>query len=389
MKTPRTQEFKGFADWIEIFRSGPQTASDSSTKQWEDGELDEMAANFDASNPFPLVIGHPKTDSPAYGWGASVKRDGPTLFARFGQVHDGVNKAAQSGAYRNRSIKVAKGPKGWKIVHVGLLGAAPPAVEGLAPVYSADAPGETYEFGWAEAAGFRVMARGLRSLREWMIEKFGLEAADKALPSDLSDSLSMYADDSAHTPEPAPAPTFNAPPNPQPEPTVPDPKTFTQADLDAAIAAEKLKTDAALARIQANEFAGRLAANTAYVQTLTADQDGKVRLLPAQAEGVAEFLTRLQGVESAEFEFAAGDETKKQSLFEFAKGLLGAMPPQLQLGGERAGHDSSPAAVIATFNAPEGVSVDASQSELYSRAKAYQAQHPGTDWIAAVHAVGG
>jgi hypothetical protein len=52
---------------------------------------------------------------------------------------------------------------------------------------------------------------------------------------------------------------------------------------------------------------------------------------------------------------------------------------------EVAGHQKSAAAV--EFAAPDNLGVDASRLELHSQAIAYQAAHPGTDYVAAVKAV--
>lgn len=332
-----TAEFKGFADWVEVFAAGTHTDSQGQTKTWSEADLDEMVRNFNADDPFPLVIGHPKTDSPAYGWGAAVKREGGKLLSQFAKVPDAVEKAAQTGAYRNRSAKIVKTASGHKLVHVGLLGATPPAIEGLAAVYNAADEGETYEFsGLANSLPWlaRSMARMGRALRDFAIGKWGQEDADKALPAWPIEELERIAAQA----EADASKSFSAPPAP----------ALTQADIDAAVATavtaaraeEAAKRQPLEAQLRESAHAQALAANQAFVSTLISDLDAKVRLTPAEARGWAAALTYAQQLQGSEFTFAAGDGAEqKPTLYEFMKGKLAALAPRLELGRERATQD--------------------------------------------------
>jgi len=97
-------------------------------------DLDRIAAGFKPDDPdgSPLVLGHPHTDDPAYGWAAGVRRDGDRLLVQFRDVPDTVRNLVDSGRYRNVSVKLS--PDKSRLIHVGLLGAVPPAITGLAPV---------------------------------------------------------------------------------------------------------------------------------------------------------------------------------------------------------------------------------------------------------------
>jgi hypothetical protein len=395
----RGGEFKGFDDYVEVFRSGTHTDSSGNRQEWTDAHLDQIVANFDANDSAPVVIGHPKTDSPAWGWVESLKRDGSGLFVKFHKLTPKFIEWAKGGHVRNRSVKILSTPKGYKLGHVGFLGAAPPAIEGLAPLqFDASQPGQVFEF--AVPAGFQMslLARSLRRMRDFFIEKFGAETADRVMPAwDIEHAEQLAAEASA---ESRASSSFNAPANPPviPEghPMTGNAATFTQADLDAAAEkARKEAEDATTAKLapqlQAAEFAKRLAANKAFVAGLVKDPDGKCRLTPAQAAGVAEFLSALEGFEAttAEFTFTADkDEQKKATLAQFAKDLLGGLPVQLQLGQERATHDA-PAGATSHFNAPAGTTVSNDRAALFTKAKAYQAEHPSTEWLDCVKAVGG
>ena len=53
---------------IKIFKSGTQTTAAGQTIEFSDADLIACAAAYDPSaSEAPIVIGHPKTDAPAYG----------------------------------------------------------------------------------------------------------------------------------------------------------------------------------------------------------------------------------------------------------------------------------------------------------------------------------
>lgn len=118
---------------IEIFRIGKHTDSAGNEKEWNHADLDNLAEKYNSQKEYraPLVIGHPQTDSPSYGWVEFLDRVGDRLFASVAAVSEKVTQAVQSGMFRNVSIALYADNL---LRHVGLLGAAPPAVKGLAPV---------------------------------------------------------------------------------------------------------------------------------------------------------------------------------------------------------------------------------------------------------------
>lgn len=327
-------------DWVELFSVGPKTDSNGNSKVWTDDELAEMAANFDPNDAFPIVIGHPKMDSPAWGWGQALKHEAGKLFARFEKLAPKFIEWGQAGHIRNRSVKIVKGPKGYRIAHVGFLGAAPPAVEGMEAIqFSAADDGQVFEFAWRDAQGLNLFARMQRRLREFLIEKYGQETADRVTPvHDAEDAERLAAEVMAEPTAPAAASSFTAP---ETSPMSGNDKTFTQADIEAA---EKRARDDIEAKYQAQlkaaEFSQRVSTNQAFVDNLVKDKDGKCRLTPARAAGVAEFLATLEGVDAAEFTFSAEGTEKKAQLAQFAKDMLAGLPVQLNLGKEQADKDA-------------------------------------------------
>ncbi|WP_421793519.1 hypothetical protein [Hydrocarboniphaga effusa] len=383
-------QFAKIDGWVPVFAAGTQIDSKGKKKDWSEADLDQIVSNFDANDSAPIVVGHPKHDSPAWGWVEELKREGVSLFAKFRDVAPEFRAWGKAGHIQNRSIKILNSPSGYKLGHIGFLGAMQPAVAGMERIeFSAD-EGETYEFGvnsgWSAAWSLRALARGLRSMRELLVAEKGVEAADKAFPIwPIEDAERAAADAEAHQQQQASQGLYSAPDNNESNP-VPDPtKQFTQADIDRAVAAERAKID------KSNQFAARLAEHRSFVSTLVSNDKGEVRLTPAQAEGVAEFLAAVGAADAQEFTFNAADGSEqKPKLVDFAKKLFSSLPPQMKVGGERAGSSSEPNKVQShSFNAPQGTTVDPEQAALYDKATEYQAKHPGTDWITAVTAVGG
>lgn len=54
---------------IHFFRAGTHTASDGRTLSFSQSDLAKIAAAYNpATHEAPIVVGHPKTDAPAFGW---------------------------------------------------------------------------------------------------------------------------------------------------------------------------------------------------------------------------------------------------------------------------------------------------------------------------------
>ncbi len=54
---------------IEVFRPGTFTAMSGASFTASASDLAALADRYDAeNNPVPVVVGHPRTDAPAYGW---------------------------------------------------------------------------------------------------------------------------------------------------------------------------------------------------------------------------------------------------------------------------------------------------------------------------------
>ncbi len=87
-----------------------------------------MASYNPEHHEAPVVVGHPKSNGPAYGWVEKLKRVGGVLMAKLKQVEPAFAEIVEAGRYKKRSASFyADG----SLRHVGFLGAQPPAVKGL------------------------------------------------------------------------------------------------------------------------------------------------------------------------------------------------------------------------------------------------------------------
>lgn len=135
--------------WIEVFRAGKQTDSAGNTKDWTTEDLDTIVKTYndqpaDARHEAPVVLGHPETDKPAYGWVQQLKREGNILLAELKDLSDNFVEMVKNGMYKKRSISLYAD---MLLKHIGFLGAVPPAVKGLAdPIFNHAGVSTTIEF---------------------------------------------------------------------------------------------------------------------------------------------------------------------------------------------------------------------------------------------------
>lgn len=352
---------------IEVFRAGTFQPMQGDPITFSADDLRAIASNYDAAAPAPVVVGHPKTDDPAYGWAAGFSVDGDRLVADIGEIEPSFADAVKDGRYKKISLSLftpdaTNNPKPghWYPKHIGFLGAAAPAVPGLRTVaFASDEGAVTFEF--ADAGALRDVAGLFRSMRDFFIEKFGLEAADKALPA-----WSIgWIDDAADRDPPQPYPAYSEPPMPDPKPGLqPDDLARRQSDLD------KRERDL------------NHADHVAFAEGLI----GEGRLIPVLKDKVVAVLDGLApiGGVRTEVSFAEGGESKTVAVADLIKDVLKAQPKVVSFGQVDLG---APPDGSVDFAMPQGMTADPASAELHARALAYQAQHPGSDYMAAVAAV--
>lgn len=316
--------FKGFGDWIEVFKGGTQTDSQG-IEHDGDALIDLAIEKFDPSHHEPpVVIGHPKANAPAFGWVEGLKKeikDGVTvLFARLRQVAPEFEDMVRRGLFKKRSASFY--PDG-RLRHIGFLGAAPPAVKGLKDV---EFNNNEDHFDFDGPAKERSMKEVLDILKFWE----GWKKDNAPIPPQEKD--------------PAPA------------------KSFSEADLEAAKkAAAKEAAIAERTKVEA-EFAEREreAAKSQRKEAIKSWYDDNLKagkIAPAWGKmGLMEFMERLDADE-AEISFAEGKD--KISLYEWFRSFMEALPKVVEFK-EIAGRDTddTPASEKLTALAQERAKKD-------------------------------
>jgi len=185
---------------IEIFRTGTHTNSNGDEKSWTEKDLDSIVSKYNPQeHEAPIVIGHPKDNAPAYGWVEGLERKGSVLYAKIKDLVPEFVDIMKKGLYKKRSISLYPD---MTLRHVGFLGATPPAIKGLADIKFSEQEAVTFEFSdWKDNRIAAIFQR----LRDFIIEKFGLDTADKIITSyDIEDvklpddevAQSAFAEDS-------------------------------------------------------------------------------------------------------------------------------------------------------------------------------------------------
>lgn len=370
---------------LEIFKPGKHTALNGQTLAFSEADLRATVAAYDPGlHEAPLVVGHPGIDAPAYGWVKGLSFSEGAMAAEPDQVDAAFAELVNAGRFKKISASFylpdAPGnpsPGVYYLRHVGFLGAQPPAVKGLKNASFAASEEGVIEFGdWAD----QVEAGLFRKLREWIISKFGVEEADKALPGWDVDLVQTEAAQPEQDNETDVAPAYAEGKHHNKE----DRSMRTPEQLAAQEAALQQK-EASFAEREAKLLQQERKAsheeNLAFAEGLV--KEGK--MLPALKEQAVAMLDFTSGFEAGQVvEFGEGDGKKSVPAGELFKNLLSSQPKIIEFGevakpeGER---------TTVEFAAAPGCVVDAAGLELHNKALAYQHQNPGTAYIDAAKAV--
>lgn len=351
---------------VEVFRPGTFRAMNGQEYSFSEADVASMASGYDPERaPAPVVVGHPGHDAPAFGWAKAFEvNEAGTLIAELGELAPEFVSAVEGGRYRKISMKFFPPdasnnpvPGQYYPRHIGFLGGAAPAVSGLAPVQFAD-DADLVEIAFALPEVAESTASVMRRVREFFIEKFGLEAADQAVP----EYHIRWIEEAGKEPDPEPG--FTEPKQEE------KPMSGDDTDLKAR--------EADLAR---RERAMAHAENVSFADGLI----GAGRLLPVQKDGVVALLDQLAVEGGDQIAFSDGGTEKKASPAQILRDVLSAAPEVVPLGKTDLGDDG--AAGAPAFASPDGLAVDSADIETHAKALAFQSAHPGTDYLAAVMAV--
>ncbi|TCM84791.1 hypothetical protein [Rhodovulum steppense] len=364
---------------IEVFRPGTFTPMQGDALTYSAADLKAVADAYDPETaPAPIVVGHPATDAPAFGWIKAFEYDATEgrLFAEADEIDPAFSDAVRAGRYKKVSLSFFRPdhpanpvPGTWYPKHVGFLGGAAPAVPGLRNVKFAIPADEAATFTGEFACRAGDEAAGiLRGLRDFLIEKFGLEDADKALPAYRLEWLESISADPGDKPVVAAPDTPAVPPDQKKEPAVsqqPDP-AFAEREATLTAREEQLK---------ARERDLAHADNVAFAEGLVTEG----RLLPASKDKVVAILDALPAETSVSF--AAGEAITPAAAI---RQVLAEQPKVVSFGAldlPEAGQSDG-----ASF-AADGKPVDPAGLELHHKALTFQRANPGTAYMDAVRAV--
>lgn len=362
---------------LHIFKPGRHTAMSGVELAFSEADLAATAAAYDSAlHEAPIVVGHPAADGPAYGWIKSLAFAEGGLEAEPEQVDPAFAELVKAGRFKkiSASFYPPDSPKNpvpgvYYLRHVGFLGAQAPAVKGLrSPEFAEDDGAVSFEFGEYDDIANATL---WRSLRDWMIGKFGQDEADRVLPGYQVQQLEQGAQDElreAQAEATAISPSFSESNHQETSTVTPEEK--------AALEAENAQLKAQLAAAKTAQIHKD---HAAFAESLVASG----QLLPAQQGVAVATLDFFAGAETP-IEFGEGDA--KKPLIEGFKEFLSALPKRIEFGEAATGEKAASAAVSVDFAAPQGYSVDAEALATHRKALAHQAQHK-TDYLAAVKAV--
>ncbi|MCP4023721.1 MAG: hypothetical protein GY729_17890 [Desulfobacteraceae bacterium] len=268
--------------WIDIFKGGKVKDSLGNP---HDGDrlIDVAVSTFDDSHQPPIVVGHPQTNAPAYGWvnglRKHIKNGVAFLQAKLEQVNPDFADLVRSGAYKKRSAAFYSDGK---LRHVGFLGATPPAIKGLRDVDFNEE--EAIYFNFEEPKGKGMTFKSFKELfTAWKATKYDPDfEPDMAVIEDEADAPPSVAEEN---------------------------KFFSEADVRAAtekaIKKEKELFEAEFAEKEAKRKQKFLFAEIA-TDVKSKKEAGKMP--PAWEEmGIVQFMQRL-ACNDAEIEFAEGSK---------------------------------------------------------------------------------
>ena len=316
---------------IEILRTGTFTAMNGEQHTFGDDDLAAIAAAYNTElHEAPIVVGHPKSNGPAYGWVKGLKFAGGRLIPDAGDIDQDFADLVRAKRFKkvSASFYAADGagnptPGIQHLRHVGFLGAMPPAVKGLKVCeLSEDESCIEIEFGEREE---RAAGRLFRGLREYLIGDRDLETADRVLPTweierleqAGSDAASMFAEDGR-----APADPPKTEEDDMPDKTKPGGSTDLserERELDAR-QAEQDKRDAEFAEQRKAE---QTKANGAFLDGLV--KEGK--LPQGMRPSVLGFMEKLDTETTLDF-----GEARDVPMTDAFQKLLGQLPAMVDFG---------------------------------------------------------
>lgn len=103
-------------------------------KDLPESRIDEIVSSYNPTHhEAPITLGHPKDDSPSWGWIKKLMKVGKLLYAEIDPVPE-LEKWLKEKRYKKRSIAIYPPDKErstYSLRHVAFLGGTPPRIKGM------------------------------------------------------------------------------------------------------------------------------------------------------------------------------------------------------------------------------------------------------------------
>lgn len=318
---------------IRLFRTGTFTSVEGVKVSLGESDLASIAASYDAAtNPAPLVIGHPQIDDPAYGWvdRLEVKGDELLAYPDPAQLEPSFAEAVNAGRYAKVSAQFYPPdnphnptPDQFYLKHIGFLGAHAPGVKGLGRVsFAAGDTGDLVTF-----------------------------EQEKTMPP-TDDNKDANKDREASFAE----------------------REQSLADREAKI---KAREEAAEKKAKDDLHTANVSFAEGLLKEAKIKPEGKTLLV-----GV---LDALGGDDVVSFGEGVADMSPRAALLK----IFDTAQPLVSLGEIAADDGKAIEGKLASFAAPAGYEVDPARAAIFAKAQALQAENPKLGWMDAVRRAGG
>ncbi len=344
-------------NYMKILKTG--TFKDKAGKEVTitDKDLDKIIESTDLSKEPQLVIEHPVFDLVGHGTITELKKVGDSLFALPAKVNEKFKDAVNSGLLPGRSIRLDE--KTLALDHIGFLPPSiKPAVDGLGAYmfsqadektdYYFNLPGveshfaevneDKIDFASFEISGwpFRNIQQLFRSIKNYLIEKEGLEKADSILneysiqdagnapvvfdkPMNYSFSQNIKGDPMKID--------FSSIDFSKPDQLKATVKALIDENQELNTNNEKLKTD--LQSAQNTITAEQKAKDMKEVMDFCESPEMVKKILPAEKDQIVQLL--LASKEKGKIEFSSGENKKEVNPYELLKAQLKLLPDKIEL----------------------------------------------------------
>jgi hypothetical protein len=307
--------------WWQLFKIGKWTSSSGKEFSADENKLDEIISatknRIYVNDEIPICIGHKKEDSPK--WGAfkkdSFKRAGDFLVGKYEYLVNEFAEAIDRKMFDKVSIALYPDNS---IKHVAILGVQAPAVPALEGIeLASDEEGaEEYEFSEVEISTywFSQAVGVFKSIKNFLIDKFGLEETEKIIPEDsltnLGDPPRVWTTDKNYFTEKNQGAEMGN------EKTI-DQVTTEFTEILNAADQEKKALNNALAAANAK-------LQEAEINQFCESAEVKNKITPAIRPHVVELMKLVSN--EAEYEFAEGDGKAKITPVDALKKIISSLP---------------------------------------------------------------